>query len=124
MIRQILRFSIVVGAATLIHLLVGVTLIHAGWGPFAANAAAFCVAFIVSFTGHFGFTFSSDSNPMSGSLVRFLVVTLTGFAANEAILEGILTRHVLSPTATLVVSTSLVAFATLAFCHWWAFSSS
>ncbi len=124
MIRQVFRFSLIGGAATLIHLLVGVTLIHAGWGPLIANAAAFCVAFIVSFAGHFGYTFSADSSSMSGSLVRFLVVALTGFATNEVILAGLLTRHILSPTTTLIVSTGLVALGTFILCRRWAFIAS
>ena len=124
MIWQIARFSLIGAAATLIHLLVGVTLIHAGWLPLIANAAAFCVAFFVSFAGHFGYTFPPGSNSMSESLLRFLVVALSGFAANEAILAGLLTRHVLSPTTTLIVSTGMVALGTFILCHRWAFVAS
>lgn len=124
MIRRIARFSSVGAAATLIHLLVGVTLIHAGWMPMIANAAAFAVAFFVSFAGHFGYTFSSNTNSLTRSLVRFMAVAFVGFATNEAILAGLLTRHMLSPTATLIVSTSLVAFFTFALCHRWAFAGS
>lgn len=121
MIRQIFRFSLIGGAATLIHLLVGVTLIHAGWAPLIANAAAFCVAFFVSFAGHFGYTFSSGDSSMTGSLLRFMAVALAGFIANEAILGGLLTRHILSPAATLIVSTGLVALGTFILCRRWAF---
>jgi putative flippase GtrA len=54
-------------------------------------------------------------------LVRFIVVALTGFATNEAILAGLLTRHILSPTAALIASTGLVALGTFALCRRWAF---
>ena len=124
MIRQIFRFSVIGAVAMLIHLLAGVTLIHAGWVPLIANAAAFCVAFFVSFAGHFGYTFSPDSSSMSGALPRFLVVALAGFAANEAILAGLLTRHILSPTTTLIVSTGLVALGSFVLCRRWAFVAS
>ncbi len=124
MIWQIVRFSLIGAAATLIHLLVGVTLIHAGWGPLIANAAAFCIAFFVSFAGHFGYTFSPGRNSVPGSLARFMVVALAGFAANETLLAGLLTRHVLSPTATLIVSTGLVALGTFILCRRWAFAAS
>jgi putative flippase GtrA len=121
MIAQIFRFSFVGAAATLVHLLVGVTLIHAGWVPVIANAGAFAIAFFVSFAGHFGYTFAAGSNSMVASLLRFIAVALAGFAANEAILAGLLTRHILPPTATLVVSTGLAALGTFALCRKWAF---
>lgn len=121
MIRQLVRFSLIGMAATLVHLLVGITLIHAGWPPLIANVAAFGTAFLVSFAGHFGYTFSSESTSVAASLVRFIVVALLGFAANEAILAGLLTRHILSPTATLIVSTGFVALGTFILCRRWAF---
>jgi lipid A ethanolaminephosphotransferase len=114
MIGRLIRFSIIGGAATLVHLLVGVTLIHAGWAPILANAAAFCIAFFISFAGHFGFMFATGSTSMRVALMRFTAVALAGFAANEAILAGILTRQLLSPTASVVFSTGLVAVATFA----------
>jgi len=124
MIGQLVRFSFVGAAATLMHLLVGVTLIHAGWVPTIANAAAFSIAFFISFAGHFGYTFAAGSASIQASLVRFIAVALGGFAANEAIIAGLLIRHVLSPTSTLIVSTGLVAVATFALCRKWAFAAS
>jgi putative flippase GtrA len=123
MIGQLIRFATVGGAATLVHLMVGVTLIHAGWAPTLANAAAFCMAFFISFAGHFGYTFAAGSASMAGSLLRFIAVALAGFAVNEAILAGLLTQHILAPATTLIVSTGLVAAVTFAACRRWAFSA-
>lgn len=123
MIAQVLRFSFVGAAATLIHLLVGVTLIHAGWVPALANAAAFCVAFFVSFAGHFGYTFSGQSVSVSASLMRFVALALAGFTANEAILAGTLAGHLLPPAVALVLSTGLVALASFVLCRRWAFAA-
>lgn len=123
MIGQIFRFALVGGAATLVHLLVGVTLIHAGWAPVLANAAAFSIAFTVSFAGHFGYTFVGANASLRAALTRFIALALAGFAANEAILAGLLTRHIFSPTATLVLSTGLVAAVTFVLARKWAFAS-
>lgn len=122
MIRQIFRFSFVGAAATLIHLLVGITLIDAGWRPVIANAAAFCVAFMISFAGHFGYTFSYRGNSISASFLKFVAVALCGFAANEAILAGIRARGLLPPAMTLIVSTRAVAVLTFLLCRRWAFA--
>ncbi|WP_281969043.1 GtrA family protein [Roseovarius nanhaiticus] len=123
MISQLIRFGLVGGAATLVHLLVGVTLIHAGWMPILANAAAFCIAFFVSFAGHFGYTFAASNASMRAALIRFIAVALSGFAANEALLAGLLSRHLLSPSVTLVLTTGLVALATFALARKWAFAA-
>ncbi|MFX0545917.1 sulfatase-like hydrolase/transferase [Roseovarius sp. S1116L3] len=124
MLGQLARFALIGGAATLIHLLVGVTLIHAGWAPVIANAAAFCIAFFVSFAGHFGYTFCPEGPSMARSLTRFAVTALAAFVANEAILAALLARHALPPSAALVTSTGVVACGSFALCRAWAFAPS
>ncbi|MFX0540888.1 GtrA family protein [Roseovarius sp. S4756] len=123
MIGQILRFGLVGGTATMVHLLVGVTLIQADWLPVLANAAAFCIAFIVSFAGHFGYTFAEGATSMRAALIRFVAVALAGFTANEALLSGLLSRNLLAPSFTLILSTGLVALATFALARKWAFAA-
>src|SRR6056297_2785570 len=97
MIRQMFRFSLIGLAATLVHLFVGVTLIDAGWMPVVANLAAFCTAFLVSFAGHFGYTFSSHQVALRTSLRRFIVVALAGFCTNETMLLILLAQNALAP---------------------------
>lgn len=71
MLHQFLRFGLVGGLATLVHLLVGTTLIHSGWPALTANPVSFLIAFVVSFMGHFGFSFSDQQNDVTTSLKRF-----------------------------------------------------
>lgn len=70
------RFGLVGGLATLIH--AGVSVAALRWGqfpPLGANAAGFCVAFVVSFCGHAYFTFGA--RPTAGRAARFTAVALT-----------------------------------------------
>ena len=59
---QFLKFGFVGGIATLVHMLIGVTLVHSGWPALAANLVSFVIAFVVSFMGHYGFSFSNQEN--------------------------------------------------------------
>ena len=58
--RQLLRFGLVGALATLVHMLIGATLIHSGWPALGANPVSFVIAFVVSFMGHYGFSFSDQ----------------------------------------------------------------
>lgn len=73
---RVARFGLVGVLATLTH--AGVSLAALRWGhfpPLGANAAGFCLAFVVSFCGHAFFTF--DAPPTLGRAVRFTAVALT-----------------------------------------------
>jgi putative flippase GtrA len=70
--------------ATLTH--AGVSVAALRWGgfpPLAANAAGFCVAFVVSFCGHAFFTF--DASHTLGRALRFTVVALTSAALSSGL---------------------------------------
>ncbi len=86
---QAVKFGLVGGAATFVHVAVFlalVELLHAD--PLLANAGAFLVAFAVSFTGHFWWTFHPGAGlrprPWGSALRRFVGVACTGFALNTA----------------------------------------
>jgi putative flippase GtrA len=69
--------------ATLTH--AGVSVAALRWGgfpPLAANAAGFCVAFVVSFCGHAFFTFGA--RPTLGRAARFTTVALTSAGLSSA----------------------------------------
>ena len=53
--------------------------------PLTANVFAFAVAFTVSFAGHYRLTFRHSSAHWHDSVLRWLAVSLTGFAANQAL---------------------------------------
>jgi putative flippase GtrA len=84
---QLLRFGLVGGAATIMHIAVATALLSVfpQVQPVTANVAAFLVAFVVSFVGHSRFTFKQD-----GSLPKFLVAALLGLCANNAVLVALL----------------------------------
>lgn len=53
--------------------------------PLSANLIAFAVAFCVSFVGHYRLTFRHSGAHWRDSVLRWLAVSLTGFAANQAL---------------------------------------
>ena len=84
-IPQPVRFLVIGGVATLTHLACALALTRAmpEASLYAVNAAAFAVAFFVSFYGHTHVTFRRG-----GSMMKFLVVAIAGFALNNLLLNG------------------------------------
>jgi len=122
-IRQIARFGSVGLFATIVHMAIGIGLIQIGWEPWIANAAAFAVAFGVSFVGHFSFTFSGHTTSLVSSLTRFSLVATGGFALNEFVLLALLATGSVPPSPALVFSTALAAASTYVLCRKWVFTS-
>lgn len=83
---QLSRFGLVGVAATLFH---GVALFCwvelVGLNPVVSNALAFSTAFLVSYLGHYHWTFGSSAGHIS-SMSKFLLTALAGFFANIAIM--------------------------------------
>ncbi len=124
MLRQLFRFGLVGVLATALHMLVGVTLIHAGWPPLLANAVSFAIALLVSFTGHYGFTFPGHNVTLSTSLKRFVLVAGCSFMVNEALLAGLIRYSAISGMWGLVISTGTAATLTFLAGRNWAFRGS
>lgn len=83
--RRILVFVAVGSAAALVHWFTVVALVHTVHAaPLAANVAGWAVAFCVSFAGQAGLTFRDQGAPLARAARRFLLVSLGGFAVNEA----------------------------------------
>lgn len=120
-IRQPLSFSVVGGAATLVHMSVGVTLINSGVPPLVANMLAFLTALGVSFWGHYSYSFHGHSRTVFGAFRRFFVVALLGFAMNECLLSTFLVIGLFPPTTSLLTSTMIVALSTFFLSKKWAF---
>lgn len=82
---EIVRFGLTGGAATLMHLGVGLGLHYAlGVGAFAANFFAFGCALLVSYLGNSRFVFPGSSGG-SGAFARFSAVAVLGLCLNQAI---------------------------------------
>jgi putative flippase GtrA len=121
MLHQFLRFGLVGALATLVHMLIGATLIHSGWPALAANPVSFLIAFVVSFMGHYGFSFSDQEKEMATTLKRFALVACGGFVMNEALLAVLVWSVALPQIASLILSTGVAAFVTFFASRNWAF---
>ncbi len=85
LLRQLKRFAITGGAATIAHVVAGLALHHfAGLSPLWANFFAFLTAWIVSYLGNWFWTFEARTTHRY-SAPRFLIVALGSFALNQAI---------------------------------------
>ena len=85
MIRRLAWFIVVGCSAAAVHLGTVVLLVSGfGWLPLVANIVAWLVAFCVSFSGHWHLTFPHSGAPMVRAIKRFFLISLTGFAINEA----------------------------------------
>ena len=83
--KQILKFGLVGGGATALHLLVSFSFLHAGFDVYVANLCAFICAFLLSYIGHNYWTFSMACWSFS-SLFRAFFVAGVGFIANNLLL--------------------------------------
>ena len=121
MLHQFLRFGLVGALATLVHMLIGATLIHSGWHALAANPVSFLIAFVVSFMGHYGFSFSDQEKDVATSLKRFSLVACGGFVVNETILAVLVWSTPLPQIPSLILSTGVAAIVTFFASRNWAF---
>lgn len=120
LIRQGIKFGLVGVAATATHFLAMLFLVEVlRLDPVLATFPAFGIAFLVSYAGHFTFTFQVRG-PHQRYLFRYFGVALGGLAANAAImyvavhlvhwsyLAGLVIAIVLVPLLTFSVSRLLV----------------
>ncbi|MDQ2780658.1 MAG: GtrA family protein [Pseudomonadota bacterium] len=108
--------------AALVHWAVVVGLVSgAGWRPLAANVAGWLVAFGVSYSGHRRWTFRDQDAPLQRSLLRFFLVSATGFLVNEGVYALLLDWSVLRYDAVLAIVLVVVAGFTYWLGRHWAF---
>lgn len=81
-----LRFAAVGALAAATHWVVAVAAVRL-WAtvPWLANTVGFTAAVLVSYAGHYWWTFGA-SRPHREALPRFVLVALAGFASNQALL--------------------------------------
>lgn len=83
------KFAVIGVLATLTHAIVAGSLLQSGMLPaYPANVCGFLVAFCVSFTGHYFWSFSHLRRKGTAirSMVRFLVIAVSGFLLNTTVL--------------------------------------
>ncbi|GGY35798.1 polysaccharide biosynthesis protein GtrA [Bacterioplanes sanyensis] len=119
LLGQLLRFGLVGGLATLVHLGVAFFVLQQ-WPQLSAfwvNLVAFVVAFQVSFWGHSRFTFRQQ-----GHWLKFLTVTVTGFAINNSFLWLFLTLGVEDSFVAICLSVALVPLFVFVASRLWVFA--
>lgn len=103
-----MRFALVGVGATLSHLgIVSVLLIYTTCPAVLANTLAFLLAFGVSFTGNYLWTFNRPGK-VTQAMRRFFLISGSAFLLNTALLVGLLQLTALpavyaAPSAALVV---------------------
>jgi putative flippase GtrA len=121
--RRPFFFALVGAAAALTHLTTVYLLVEfASWPPANANVVAFCVAFLVSYTGQRRFTFGSGA-PWLRSMARWGAVSVTAFALNQLLFTQALQHLPGQPYMLLLaVVTFLVAVLSFLLGKVWAFA--
>ena len=122
-LHRLPRFIAVGCTAAAVHFGTVLLLVSgAGVPPLAANVGGWLPAFAVSFLGQWRFTFSARDAPGWQALRRFLLLSLGGFAANEAAYAALLHWTALPYSVLLAIVLVGVAFLTYVLSSLWAFS--
>ena len=122
-LRRVPRFIAVGCTAAAVHYGVVLLLVsRAHAAPLVANVGGWLLAFVVSFLGQWRFTFAASGAPAWRSLRRFLVLSIGGFAANEAAYAALLHFSSLPYDLLLAIVLVGVAFATYVLSTVWAFA--
>lgn len=119
------KFVLVGLAATLTHASIAGSLLEGGYlSAMPANVCGFAVAFLVSFAGHYHWSFSHlrTDNTMVIAMARFFVVAVSGFAVNALTLTLWLGLSPWPDLIGLMVSIAVVPALTFAGARLWAFS--
>ena len=127
---QLTKFGTVGVAATLAHVgsfALGIELLNLP--PLVSNLFAFYVAFVVSFIGHFYWTFRGQTKVPQGSFrlpwaafFRFAAVAVTGLALNSAAVFFVVNLFHLPYGYACALMVTAVPFCTFILSKYWAFS--
>jgi putative flippase GtrA len=113
-------FLVVGATAAAVHMVVFMLATPYMW-PELANAAGFCVAFVVSFAGHRFLSFSDADTGLWQSLRRFAATALAGFAANEVMFMALLRGLHLPDWLALFFALVFASAQTFLLSRFWAF---
>lgn len=113
-------FLVVGGTAAVVHMVVFMWATPYMW-PEVANAAGFCVAFVVSFVGHRFLSFNDAATSLWQSFRRFTATALAGFAANELMFIALLRGLSLPDWLALFLALVFASVQTFLLSRFWAF---
>jgi putative flippase GtrA len=122
-----MAFAAVGIAAALVHLSVAALLLPSltkgpGTAPvLVANAAAFIVAFLVSYSGQRRWTFRSSA-AHARLLPRYLLVAAAGLGVNEAVVATGMRAFGLSALLAIALAIVCVAWLTFQASQYWVFA--
>lgn len=119
------KFAIIGGLATLTHAGVATGLLTSGaLTAFPANICGFVVAFGVSFSGHYFWSFSHLRREGAAlrSMARFLVIAVSGFLLNSTVLALWLGLTPWPDLVGLLFSIAIVPALSFLGARLWAFS--
>jgi putative flippase GtrA len=115
------RFTLVGIVATIVHISIAWLLIaNAELYPLTANFLAFLCAFMLSFSGHYYWTFRSRAN-RAQALRRFFVISGTAFLVNNIVLTGLLRTDVIAPVLATICAAFLIPVFTYVLSRLWVF---
>ena len=118
---MMVRFGVVGLLATFIHMSVASGLVHFDvTGVFSANLVAYLIAFCVAFSGHFFWSFRSESQFMR-SLWRYFIISASAFAVNNVVLLGLVSSGVLSKVASVLIAAAIVPAISYVASRFWGF---
>jgi putative flippase GtrA len=122
LLAQLVRFGLVGGLATLVHVLAALSaqsLFHLS--AQAANLVGFCVAVLVSYLGHLRFTF--DVSDRSGAqFLRFVAMSGLSLMTSSATVWLIATRMGLGFGVAMAAVTIVVPAASFMVMRFWVFA--
>lgn len=115
------RFGLIGIAATALHVsVVWVLIVHAATPALLANLLAFSCAFGVSFIGNYLWTFGAPGRPRR-ALFRFLVIALSAFAANNAVLALVLSLGWVEQATVAIGAAAIVPVVSFLGSRFWGF---
>lgn len=115
------RFGVVGVSATALHLAVAAGLLMlAGAPPLLANTGAFLVAFCLSFSGNYFWTFRAPGNA-GRAMRRFLAISGSAFLVNTLVLSALLESGRVAPLIALVLSVAVMPVITYLASRLWGF---
>lgn len=119
--RNFVVFGLVGILATTVHFTLGLSIASAGiLRPFWANVFAFSGAFIVSYVGHYHFSFRSSADHRL-AIPRFLALALMGLMINQVAVFLMVDRWQYSYSKALIIIVFFVPAATFLLGKFWVF---
>ena len=120
--RQLGWFVVVGCAAAATHWITAVACIALlGVRPFLANFIGWCVAVLVSFSGHYFLTFRHQEKTLLPAMRRFVTISAGGFAINELAFVYLLRPTRIPYYWLLAMILVAIAALTFVFSRHWAF---